>query len=57
VPYAVLLDGAGTIRSKGLVNSREHLESLLEAERRGVATLQDFIERERQREPVHGGHA
>jgi methylamine dehydrogenase accessory protein MauD len=57
LPYAVLVDGDGVVRARGLVNSREHLESLLEAERRGVATLQDFIERERQREPVHGGHA
>ena len=36
VPYAVLLDAAGTIRSKGLVNTREHLESLLEADALGV---------------------
>ena len=28
LPFAVLLDEAGIIRSKGLVNSREHLESL-----------------------------
>jgi methylamine dehydrogenase accessory protein MauD len=44
LPFAVLLDGAGTIRSKGLVNNREHLESLLEAEERGVGTLQDLME-------------
>jgi methylamine dehydrogenase accessory protein MauD len=46
VPYAVLLDAAGTIRSKGLVNSREHLESLLEADALGVGTLQDLLERD-----------
>ena len=46
LPYAVLLDGAGVIRSKGLVNSREHLESLLEADERGVASLQDFLREE-----------
>lgn len=57
VPYAVLLDAAGTIRSKGLVNNREHLESLLEAERLGVATLQDYVEREQRRAAMHGGHA
>ncbi|MEW6268004.1 MAG: methylamine dehydrogenase accessory protein MauD [Thermodesulfobacteriota bacterium] len=56
VPYAVLLDAAGTIRSKGLVNTREHLESLLEADRLGVATLQDYVERER-RDAAHGAHA
>jgi len=43
LPYAVLLDAAGVIRSKGLVNTREHLESLLEAEERGVASIQDFL--------------
>lgn len=43
LPFAVLLDAAGVIRSKGLVNTREHLESLLEAEERGVASIQDFL--------------
>jgi methylamine dehydrogenase accessory protein MauD len=46
VPYAVLLDAAGTIRSKGLVNNREHLESLLEADLLGVGTLQELFARE-----------
>ena len=45
LPYAVLLDAAGVIRSKGLVNTREHLESLLEAEERGVASIQDYLRR------------
>ena len=45
LPYAVLLDGAGVIRSKGLVNTREHLESLLEADERGVASIQDYLRR------------
>jgi methylamine dehydrogenase accessory protein MauD len=46
LPYAVLLDGAGVLRAKGLVNSREHLESLFEARERGVASLQDWLARE-----------
>lgn len=45
LPYAVLLDGEGVIRSKGLVNTREHLESLLEADERGVASIQDYLRR------------
>jgi methylamine dehydrogenase accessory protein MauD len=45
LPYAVLLDGAGIVRSRGLVNSREHLESLFEARERGVASIQDFMRR------------
>jgi len=46
VPYAVLLDAAGTIRSKGLVSTREHLESLLEADAQGVGSLQELVERD-----------
>lgn len=28
LPYAALIDSSGTLRAKGLVNSREHLDSL-----------------------------
>ncbi len=42
LPHAVLLDGAGRVRARGLVNTREHLESLFEARDRGVATLADL---------------
>lgn len=45
LPHAVLIDAAGVIRGKGLVNTREHLESLFEARDRGVASLQDYIKR------------
>lgn len=43
LPYAVLLGPDGTVRAKGLVNTREHLESLFEATERGVASLQEFL--------------
>ncbi|MEL0251595.1 MAG: methylamine utilization protein MauD, partial [Novosphingobium sp.] len=43
LPYAVLLDADGAILSKGLVNSREHLESLIVAHELGIATVQDYI--------------
>jgi len=43
LPYAVLLDGAGVVRAKGLVNTREHLESLFEASERGLASIQEFV--------------
>ncbi|KPF90919.1 methylamine utilization protein MauD [Novosphingobium sp. AAP83] len=43
LPYAVLLDSEGTILSKGLVNSREHLESLVIAHEMGIASVQDYI--------------
>jgi methylamine dehydrogenase accessory protein MauD len=45
LPYAVLLDAAGVVLAKGLVNTREHLESLFEARERGVASIQDFLRR------------
>lgn len=45
LPHAVLLDEAGVVRASGLVNSREHLESLFEARERGVASIQEFLAR------------
>ena len=33
--------------AKGLVNSREHLESLFEARRQGHASIQDFLKGKR----------
>ncbi|MBA3903667.1 MAG: methylamine dehydrogenase accessory protein MauD [Rhodocyclaceae bacterium] len=47
LPYAVLLDENGRVRAKGLVNSREQLESLFTAKEMNVASVQDFV----------GGHA
>ena len=46
LPFALLIDADGVLRAKGLVNSREHLESLLEAEATGVAHIQEFMHRE-----------
>jgi len=43
LPFAALVDGKGVLRARGLVNSREHLESLFEAQRLGVASLQDYF--------------
>jgi methylamine dehydrogenase accessory protein MauD len=43
LPFAALLDEHGILRARGLVNSREHLESLFEAKRLGVASLQEFF--------------
>jgi methylamine dehydrogenase accessory protein MauD len=44
LPFAVLIDADGTLRARGIINSREHLESLFEAKRLGVAALQDYLE-------------
>ena len=43
LPFAVLIDDQGIVRSKGLTNNREHLESMFEAQERGVASLQDYM--------------
>jgi methylamine dehydrogenase accessory protein MauD len=43
LPYAVLLDERGIVRAKGLVNSREQLESLFTAKELGVASIQEFV--------------
>ncbi|WP_245654020.1 thioredoxin domain-containing protein [Novosphingobium rosa] len=45
LPYAVLIDEEGRLASLGLINNREHLESLFEAKERGVASIQDFLAR------------
>lgn len=45
LPYGVLLDEEGRVASLGLVNTREHLESLFTAKEEGVASLQDFLAR------------
>lgn len=46
LPFAALIDKAGVLRARGLVNSREHLESLFEAHERGVASLQEYLAHE-----------
>ena len=46
-PFAALIDADGVLRARGLINSREHLESLFEAKRLGVASLQDYLEGQR----------
>jgi methylamine dehydrogenase accessory protein MauD len=43
LPYAVLIDEAGKLSATGLVNTREHLESLFVAKERGVASIQQFL--------------
>lgn len=54
VPYAVLIDGQGKIAAKGLVNTREHLESLVEAQSLGLQSVQEFLKKHHQH---HADHA
>jgi methylamine dehydrogenase accessory protein MauD len=43
LPYAVLIDESGKLSATGLVNTREHLESLFIAKERGVASIQQYL--------------
>jgi methylamine dehydrogenase accessory protein MauD len=43
LPFAALIGADGTLQSKGLVNTREHMESLIEAMDTGIATLQEYV--------------
>ncbi|HEX5789045.1 MAG TPA: methylamine dehydrogenase accessory protein MauD [Woeseiaceae bacterium] len=45
LPFAALIAPDGTLASKGLVNTREHLESLVESMSSGIASLQDYMRR------------
>jgi methylamine dehydrogenase accessory protein MauD len=49
LPFAVLIGSDGTLESKGLVNNREHLESLIEAMDSGITSLQEYMEKSRDR--------
>jgi methylamine dehydrogenase accessory protein MauD len=43
LPFALLIAADGTLKSKGLVNTREHMESLIEAMDSGVNTVQEYV--------------
>jgi methylamine dehydrogenase accessory protein MauD len=44
LPFALLLDSSGTIVAKGLVNTREHLESLVVAGETGHTSVQSYLD-------------
>ena len=43
LPFALLIGADGTLQSKGLVNTREHMESLIESMDSGISTVQEFV--------------
>jgi len=43
LPFATLIDESGRFVSGGLVNTREHLESLFVAKEQGVSDIQQFL--------------
>jgi methylamine dehydrogenase accessory protein MauD len=54
LPYAVLIDEAGKLAATGLVNTREHLESLFVAKESGVSDIQQFLGQRDQRRASSG---
>lgn len=44
LPYAVLIDEKGNVSSMGLINSREHLESLFESKELGIDSIQSYLQ-------------
>jgi methylamine dehydrogenase accessory protein MauD len=52
LPYAVLIDESGVIRAKGLINTREHLESLIQAKEMGVASIQAYLHKHTGSDPT-----
>ena len=47
-PYGLWVDQDGQVTAKGMVNNREHLESLMHATNSGHASLETLIEAEAQ---------
>ncbi|MBT9289313.1 methylamine dehydrogenase accessory protein MauD [Prosthecodimorpha staleyi] len=45
LPFAILIDGTGVVRAKGLINNREQLESLFNAKELAVPSIQDYLDR------------
>jgi methylamine dehydrogenase accessory protein MauD len=43
LPYGVVIDEEGKVASMGILNSREHIESLFEAKERKVASIQEYM--------------
>ena len=50
LPHAALVGENGVVVAAGLTNTREHIESLLEAKRRGVGSLQEYLKLDSLRE-------
>lgn len=43
LPYGILIDESGVIAAMGIVNSREHLDSLFNAKEQQVASIQEYM--------------
>ena len=45
LPYAILIDEQGTLQAMGIVNSREHIESLFNVKETGYSSLQEYMQK------------
>ena len=54
LPYAVLINEHGKVAAMGIINSREHLDSLFEAKEGKVASIQEYMNK--QAEQKHPGY-
>ena len=52
LPYAILIDQQGKIASMGIINSREHLESLFESMETGVESIQSYMAEQANKEQL-----
>lgn len=52
LPYAVLINDMGIVVAQGLVNTREHLESLVVAHETGMRSVQDYLNARKSRRQV-----
>jgi methylamine dehydrogenase accessory protein MauD len=48
LPFAALVDENGILCARGLVNTREHIESLFEARKQGVASIQEYLKKQQE---------
>lgn len=48
LPYGILIDENGVVAAMGIVNSREHLDSLFNAKEQQVASIQEYMGARRQ---------
>jgi methylamine dehydrogenase accessory protein MauD len=51
-PYALMLDYSGAVRAKGIVNNREHLESLLTALELNEPSLESYMRKQMVEAPL-----
>lgn len=56
LPYAVLIDNAGVVVASGLVNSREHLESLVVAKQMRVPSVQAYLRQQSAADTATSAH-